>query len=141
MQRHDSAPTFSDFTTGTNFLVNDDTFSQATISKSFWSGAFGALSWTTQRSFSNSLRSNFNPFSTSNLRLNFQQPLMQGFGKRVNKIGIRVARNNLKSSHLQFREQVIFTVASIQRLYWDLVRFRAEVESSREESTAGPTAL
>ena len=58
---------------------------------------------------------------------------MQGFGKRVNKIGIRVARNNLKSSHLQFREQVIFTVASIQRLYWDLVRFRAEVESSRED--------
>ena len=132
-QRHDSAPTFSDFTTGTNFLVNDDTFSQVTISKSFWSGAFGALSWSTQRSFSNSLRSNFNPFSTSNLRLNFQQPLMQGFGKRVNKIGIRVARNNLKSSHLQFREQVIFTVASIQRLYWDLVRFRAEVESSRED--------
>ena len=57
---------------------------------------------------------------------------MQGFG-RVNKISLRVARNNLKSSDLQFTEQVIFTVASIQRLYWDLVRFRAEVESSRED--------
>lgn len=131
-QRHNSAPTFSDFTTGTNFLINDDTFSRISISKSFWSGAFGSLSWSTQRSFSNSLRSNFNPFSTSDVRLDFRQPLLQGFG-RVNKISLRVARNNLKSSDLQFREQVIFTVASIQRLYWDLVRFRAEVESSRED--------
>ena len=131
-KHHNSAPTFSDFTTGTNFLVNDDTFSRISIGKSFWSGASGSLSWTTRRSFSNSLRSNFNPFSTSDVRLDFRQPLLQGFG-RVNKISLRVARNNLKSSDLQFREQVIFTVASIQRLYWDLVRFRAEVESSRED--------
>ena len=131
-QRHNSAPTFSDFTTGTNFLVNDDTFSRVSIDKSFWSGAYGSLSWTTRRSFSNSLRSNFNPFSTSDVRLDFRQPLLQGFG-RVNKISLRVARNNLESSDLQFKQQVIFTVASIQRLYWDLVRFRAEVESSRED--------
>ena len=131
--QHNSAPTFSDFTTGTNFLVNDDAFSRISIGKSFWSGASGALSWSTRRSFSNSLRSNFNPFSTSDLRLDFQQPLLRGFGKRVNTINIRVARNNLESSDLQFKEQVIFTVASIQRLYWNLVRFRAEVESTRED--------
>ena len=131
--RHESAPLFNDVTTGTNSLVNDDTFTRVSIGKSFLTGASGSLSWSTQHQFSNSLRSNFNPFSASDVRLDFRQPLMQGFGTRVNTISMRVARNNLETSDLQFKQQVIFTVASIQALYWNLVRFRAEVESSRED--------
>lgn len=130
---HQSQPAFSDFTTGTNFFVNDDTFSEISVSKSFRAGTFTSLSWSVQRTTSNSLRSNFNPFSASDLRLTLVQPLLRGFGKRVNTVSLRVARNNLESSDLLFKQQVIVTVASIQRLYWNLVRFRAEVESSRED--------
>ena len=130
---HESAPFFNSVTTGTNSFVNDDRASFVRIDKGFLTGATASFSWSAQRRFSNSLRSSFNPNINSSLSLRFEQQPMRGFGKHVNTVSLRVARNNLESSDLQFKQQVIFTVASIQALYWNLVRFRAEVDSSRED--------
>lgn len=129
---HQSAPLFNDVTTGTNSFVNDDRSALVGIEKGFLTGARASLSWRSQRSFSNSLRANFNPNINSSVSLNLSQPLMQGFGKRLNSISIRVARNNRELSGLQFKQQLISTVSGIQGLYWNLVRFRADIESSRE---------
>ena len=130
---HNSAPVINSVTTGTNSFVNDDTSGSVGISKGFLTGGSAALSWNARSSLTNSLFDTFNPSTRSSLTLSVSQPLLRGFGKRLNTISIRVARNNLDHSDLQFKQQVISTVSRIQSLYWDLVRFRAEVESSRED--------
>jgi len=65
--------------------------------------------------------------------LQVTQNLLQGFGRAVNGRNIRVQRNNLKISHLQFKQQVIATVTAALNLYWDLVSFDEDVRSRKQE--------
>jgi outer membrane protein TolC len=69
----------------------------------------------------NSVRSIFNPFTTANGNLNIIQPLLRGFGVRVNRRFIQIAENERKLADLVFRAQLIATVSGIETLYWDLV--------------------
>ena len=55
------------------------------------------------------------------------QNLLQGFGSAVNDRNIRVQKNNLKVTDLQFKQQVITTVSAVLNLYWDLVSFDDDV--------------
>lgn len=55
------------------------------------------------------------------------QRLLQGFGRAVNDRNIRIAKNNLKVTDLQFRTQLMVTVAAITNLYWDLVAFNEDL--------------
>ena len=64
-----------------------------------------------------------NPQITGYLDLYFTQSLLQGFGLAVNNRNIKVARNNLKVTDLQLKQQVITTVSAALNLYWDLVTF------------------
>jgi outer membrane protein len=78
-----------------------------------------------------------NPYATGDLDLQITQNLLQGFGSAVNGRNIRVQRNNVKVSDLQFKQQVMTTVAAALNLYWDLVSFNEDVRSRRQEvSTA-----
>jgi outer membrane protein TolC len=45
----------------------------------------------------------------------------------VNNRNIRVAKNNMKYTDLQLKEQVIATVSAVLNLYWDLVSFTDDV--------------
>src|SRR5581483_12068211 len=50
---------------------------------------------------------------------------------------IRVQRNNVKVSMLQFQQQLTTTVSAALNLYWDLVSFNADVNArTREVSTS-----
>ena len=61
------------------------------------------------------------------------QNLLQGFGRAVNGRNIRVQKNNLKVSDLQFQLQVITTVSAALNLYWDLVSFDEDARARRRE--------
>ena len=61
------------------------------------------------------------------------QNLLQGFGRAVNGRNIRVQKNNVKVSDLQFKQQVITTVSAALNLYWDLVSFDADVRARQQE--------
>ena len=60
------------------------------------------------------------------------QNLLQGFGAAVNGRNIRVQKNNVKVSRLQFEQQVATTVAAALNLYWDLVSFQEEVRAQEQ---------
>ena len=62
-----------------------------------------------------------------------RQRLTQGFGRGVNSINIRVAKNNREISDLTFKQQVLTTVNNVVNLYWDLVSFVAQVEARRRD--------
>jgi outer membrane protein TolC len=129
---HVTSPQTSSFITGTNSLINTTTTANATLSKSFLSGTTATLGWNNTFARSNSSRSDFNPYNSSNLRLEVTQHLLRGFGFAVNSRGIRVARNNLKVSDLAFKQQVIATVSTVIGYYWDLVSYNEDVKVKRQ---------
>ncbi len=59
--------------------------------------------------------------------------LLQGFGWNLNSRVIRIARNNRKAADLNFKSQVIATVANVVSLYWDLVSYN-EIYKVRQQA-------
>ena len=57
----------------------------------------------------------------SNLRAQFTQHLLEGFGFAPNTRFIRIANNNREISDVAFRLQITTTVDQIENMYWDLV--------------------
>jgi outer membrane protein TolC len=95
-------------------------------------GTTASFGWNNSRSQSNNPLLDFNPSRTANFQLQVSQRLLQGFGRAVNDRNIRIARNNIKSTDLQFRNQVIVTVTAIANLYWDLVSFDEDVKVKQQ---------
>lgn len=91
--------------------------------QSWATGTNAALTYVSQRNNVNSPGYPLNPYTSGYLDLTINQPLLQGLGFGVNKRFIKVAKNNIKVSDLQFKLQVITTIAAILNVYWDLVSF------------------
>jgi outer membrane protein len=135
--QHASIPQSNTFLTGTDALI------QGTRSFSVQYAQTWDFGLTAQATFANShfhVNSNFfslNPYTSGDLDLQITQNLLQGFGSAVNGRNIRVQRNNVKVSDLQFKQQVITTVSAALNLYWDLVSFGEDLRARQQEvSTA-----
>jgi outer membrane protein len=74
----------------------------------------------------------FNPYDSGSLGLTITQPLLNGFGVALNQRSYHKAKNNLKANDLQFKNQVISTVASVVNLYWDLVTFNNDLKIKQQ---------
>ena len=74
-----------------------------------------------------------NPYTYGDLDLQLTQNLLYGFGSAVNGRNIRVQKNNLKWTDLQFKSQLITTISAVLNLYWDLASFVEEVHAREEE--------
>jgi outer membrane protein len=103
------------------------------IQQGYWTGT------TVQLSSSNTFGLNqnattalFNPVDQASLNLSVTQNLLNGFGIAVNKRVLNVAKNNLRVTDLQFKEQVISTVANVVNLYWDLVSFNDDLKVKQQ---------
>ena len=118
----------------TNTLLNQTTaltqgFRQVVFqySQQFNTGTSGAFTFVSSRSLLNSSTPLFNPSISGYFDVQVNQNLLQGFHVDVNNRNIRVARNNLKVSNLQFKLQLVTTVGAVLNLYWDLVSFNEAV--------------
>src|ERR1700722_8164271 len=89
----------------------------------------------------NSALFSIDPYTSGYLDLQITQNLLYGFGSAVNGRNIRVQKNNIKVSNLQFRQQVATTVSSVLNLYWDLVEFWQDVRARQRELTAAQQLL
>ena len=135
--QHASIPQSNTFLTGTDALVQDTRAFQVQYAQT-WDFGF-TMQWTYAASHYhvNSSLFSLNPYTTGDVDLQITQNLLQGFGSAVNGRNIRVQRNNVKVSDLQFKQQVIATVAAALNLYWDLVAFAEDLRARQEEvSTA-----
>jgi outer membrane protein TolC len=84
------------------------------------------------RNSSNNLYNTFNPFYRGGLTFSITQPLMRNFGRNINDTAIRIARNNLNGSEIEFETQVIDLVTQAQILYWDLVYQREDIKVRKQ---------
>ena len=119
-------------TTGTNALVFENHSWNVGIEKNWLSGTGVSFGWNNNHITTNSRRNQLNPTWDSDFQVRITQRLLQGFGSAVNGRNIKVAKNNTRVSDLVFQQQVIATVSSVVKLYWDLVAFGEDVKVKQQ---------
>ena len=79
------------------------------------------LSFSTDRTNTNNSFSQLNPFYSSNLALQFTQPLLRYRSIDNNRRQIRIQRKRLDQSDADFRQRTIDVITRVQQAYWELV--------------------
>ncbi|HEY3441764.1 MAG TPA: TolC family protein [Paludibaculum sp.] len=129
---HSTSPQSNTFLTGITSFVADTRTYQASYSQNWSFGLNASLAYSSTRTSVNSKNFTLNPYTSGNLDLQITQNLLQGFGSAVNTRNIRVQKNNLKVTDLQFKLQLITTVSAVLNLYWDLVSFQQDVQAREQ---------
>ena len=119
--------------TNTAVLVDTTRFFEAQYVQNFEFGLQAQLTYMSTRVNLNSPFYSVNPATSGDLDLILTQNLLQGFGRAVNGRNIRVQKNNVKVSALQFKQQLVATVSAALNLYWDLVSFDADLRARQRE--------
>jgi outer membrane protein len=139
--QHASTPQSNTRLTGTTTNITTTRSYQASYQQNWDFGLSATLSYNSTYTKVNSQFFNLNPFTSGALDLQVTQNLLQGFGSAVNGRNIRVQKNNLKVTDLQFQQQVITTVAAVLNLYWDLVSFHQDLRARQRELDAAQRLL
>jgi outer membrane protein TolC len=131
--QHLTIPQSNTVITGTTSLQEDIRSYQLAYAQNFHWGMNAQMTYSSTYQNVNSTFFNLDPYTNGALDLQVTQSLLNGFGKAVNTRNIRVQKNNLKVTDLQFKEQVITTVTAVLNLYWDLVSFNQDLRARQEE--------
>ena len=129
---HQTTPQTSSFIAGTNALTSNNLLGNFGVQQAFASGTAFNLGFNSSRLNQNATRPDFNPYTNASLGLTVTQPLLQGFGFAVNRRFIRIAGNNERISDYAFQQQLIDTLSSVIRLYWDLVSLHEDARVKRQ---------
>lgn len=129
-------PQSTSFSTGTNIYSSHSLYGGASYTQAFSTGTTFATTFSAQRLNEASTRVNLNPFVTGLLNVSITQPLLQGFGIRVNRRFIHIARNEQQISREVFEQQLISTISDVTRLYWDFVSLQADLQVKQESLQA-----
>jgi outer membrane protein TolC len=130
---HTTTPQSNLQLTGTAALVTSTRTYQAQYSQNWDWGMSAQMTYSSNHIKVNSQFLALNPYTQGSLDLQVTQNLLNGFGSAVNGRNIRVQKNNIKVSDLQFKQQVIATVSAALNLYWDLVSFNEDVRARKQE--------
>jgi outer membrane protein len=128
---HATVPQSNTVLTGTTALIQNTRNFQAQYAQNWHFGLSAQLTYQSQYTRVNSRLFSLNPYTSGFLDFQVTQNLLQGFGSAVNARNIRVQKNNVKVSDLQFKQQVMTTVSAVLNLYWDLVSFEEAVRARR----------
>lgn len=102
--------------------------------QNFVTGATFSTSWDNTRT-SSTAENYFNPYVESTLTVEFQQQLLAGAGRFVNRRNIIIAENNRKIADLAFAQQAITTTTNTVTAYWELVYARENVKVQQQAVT------
>lgn len=92
------------------------------VSKQFGKGGGSYfLSFATDKTNTSNSFSLLNPFYSSNLSLQFTQPLLRDRSIDNNRRQIRIQRKRLDQSDADFRQRTIDVINRVQQAYWELV--------------------
>jgi outer membrane protein len=138
---HATSPQSNTILTGTTALIQQIRTFQAQYQQN-WDFGLGALfTFYNQHTNVNSQFYNLDPYTTGYVDLQVTQNLLYGFGTAVNGRNIRVQKNNINVTNLQFKQQVVATVSAVLNLYWDLVEFSQDVRARQREVAAAQQLL
>jgi outer membrane protein len=129
-------PQPSPFTSGSNVEESHGLLVNVGYQQGFSPGTQLIVTTNSDATNSSSTHNNLNPSTSGYLNVSIVQPLLQGFGIRMNRRFIRIAKNEDKIADYVFRQQLISTVSDITRLYWDFVSLTADLKVKRESLEA-----
>ena len=129
--QHQSTPE-NNLIAGTNNLAARNITGNLGLDAGFSPGTQFGVAYNNTSQSSNATTYQFNPFTQSSLGLTVTQPLLRGFGIRLNRRFIRIAGLDRRISDLVFREQAIATVSGVVRLYYDLVSLNEDLAVKRQ---------
>jgi outer membrane protein TolC len=101
---------------------------EAGFNKKFPTGATGSVLLYTRRLQTNRSGIFLNPSWASDLTFALTQPLLKGFGQKINEAEIIIARNNEAISVYEFHSKVLEVLSEAQEVYWDLVLAYEDLE-------------
>jgi outer membrane protein len=102
--------------------------------QSFDTGTTFAVNWNNTRA-SSTASNFFNPYVQSALTFGFQQQLLQGAGRFINRRNILIAENNKRIADLAFSQQAITTTTNTITAYWELAYARENVNVQQQAVT------
>ncbi len=85
------------------------------------SGGNYTLSFANSRTSTTSTNSSLSPFYSSNLSLQFNQPLLRNREIDTFRRAIKVQKKRLEQTDSDFRQRTIQTISQVQAAYWNLV--------------------
>ena len=119
----------------TNTATYDFTYNQG-----FITGTSLQVGFNNSRATTNNPFSNYSPSINSGFRATATQHLLQGFGPWVNTRFVLQAKNDRRITDSSFRQQLLYTVNQVEKIYWALVS-AYEDEQSKERALAQSTQL
>ncbi len=126
--RSTSAAAPSSFLPGGAAIDTQDWFSSAGLTQRLrWGGGTWSASWDAARSSTNSPFTAFDPSIQSGLQVAFSQPLLKDRAIDTARVQYVIAKRDLQSSELRFRQSVVQTVAAVKQAYWTFKALTANV--------------
>ena len=129
---HNDVPESLTTVSSTSALITSYQQVSVAYTQSFTPGTTIQADYAGARYQVNSPANALNPYATGTLDFNITQSLLQGLGRPVNDRYIRIAKNNMKVNDLNFKEQVVTTIAGVLNLYWDLVSFDDDLRNKQK---------
>jgi len=123
---------------GTSVLTKSDSYTLS-LSERIATGTTASLSFSSGRSDTSRAFTVINPSFNSSFSLNLTQPLLRGFGPKINRIDTLQAENQRDISISALKSKVILTVYDVEEAYWSLysaLENRKVQEESCEQSRA-----
>jgi outer membrane protein len=128
---HLTQPQANTVVSQTNALIEGQRVYNSVYSQGFLSG--GQLQFREyQQYFHENAPDNINPSNSARMDLIYKQPLLQGFGPRLNDRTIRISQINTTAAREQFRLQLLNLVSSVLNLYWDMVSATDELKARQQ---------
>ena len=115
-------------------LFSHTAYYNTTYYQSFMTGTSLSVGWDNTRA-SSTAANFFNPYVQSSLTVGFQQQLLAGAGRFINRRNIIITENNRKIADLAFAQQAITTVTNTINAYWELVYARENVNVEKQAVT------
>ncbi|MGH9316074.1 MAG: TolC family protein [Thermoanaerobaculia bacterium] len=95
-------------------------------------GGTFSLSWTGNRTATNSTFYFINPSYSAGLGLSLNQPLLRSFGSNATTWQIRISRNTRDTAYQTFVRSVQATVNGVEQAYWDLASAIQNLDVKKE---------
>jgi HAE1 family hydrophobic/amphiphilic exporter-1 len=96
-----------------------------------WGGNY-SMGWTTARSTTNNVLSNFSPQLRSGLSLGYTQPLLRNFRIDSTRQQLLVAQKQREIADVQLRQTLASTSRTVRNAYWDLAYARAFLQVQQQ---------
>jgi len=74
----------------------------------------------------------YNPSLNAALSVTFAQPLLRNRGAYINRIGVIIARGNLRQTEFQLRDRMLQIIQDAENAYWDVVLAHANLRVQEE---------